>query len=84
MGYIALCVHYLETFELFEPLLYWPFLAAIASAAICGFLLFMIKHRTKQERFYQFYLLIAAAVFSFVSGLLFLYEYGNNKIRKLV
>lgn len=83
MGYIALCVHYLETFELFEPLLYWPFLAAIASAAICGFLLFMIKHRTKQERFYQFYLLIAAAVFSFVSGMLFLYEYGNNKDKEI-
>lgn len=43
----------------------------------------MIKHRAKQERFYQFYLLITAAVLSLVSGILFLYEYGN-KIRKLV
>lgn len=85
MGYIAFSILYMEILidELFGPLQYWPFLVAIASAALSGCLLFMIKQRTNQERFYQFYLLIAAAVLSLVSGILFLYEYGN-KIRKLV
>lgn len=75
MGYTFYAFQYQSLSDL-SAMQYFPYFLGIIAATVTACFLALIKHRSKQEKFYQFYLLIGAIAVCIVSGFLFLFENG--------